>query len=63
MSVYNRFAGHCRNGGGPVEIEMSAYVPADQNVNKAGQSSNTNSSIKSEKSYILFCLHYVKYIL
>lgn len=52
MSVYNRFAGHCRNDGGPVEIEMSAYVPADQNINKAGPSSNTTSSIKGEKNVI-----------
>ena len=50
MSVYNRFAGHCRDGGGPVEIEMSAYIPADQNVNKAGPSSNTTTSMKSKFS-------------
>jgi len=43
MSVYNRFAGHFREGSGQVEIEMSVYVPPDQNVNKAG-TSNTASS-------------------
>ncbi|XP_066911070.1 pecanex-like protein 1 isoform X2 [Clytia hemisphaerica] len=45
MAVYNRFAGHCRNGGNPVEIEMSVYVPAEQNVNKA-EPSNPSTSMK-----------------